>query len=47
MGCVIMMVIVSIPPNAEFGTNDHREDAPHFTVKSLLGNRRIKPIFDL
>ena len=25
------MVVVSILPHAEFGPNDHREDAPHFT----------------
>ena len=30
-----MMVIVSIPPNAEFGPNDHREDAPHFKFTIL------------
>ena len=24
------MVVVSILPNAEFGPNDNREDAPHF-----------------
>ena len=24
------MVVVSILPHAEFGPNDHREDAPHF-----------------
>ena len=29
--CVFPMVIVSILPHAEFGSNDHREDAPHFT----------------
>jgi hypothetical protein len=25
------MVVISILPHAEFGRNDHREDAPHFT----------------
>ena len=24
------MVVVSVVPHAEFGPNDHREDAPHF-----------------
>ena len=28
----LLMVIVSILPNAEFGPNDHREDATHFSV---------------
>ena len=27
---VFPMVVVSILPHAEFGPNDHREDAPHF-----------------
>ena len=26
------MVIVSILPQAEFGPNDYREDAPHFSI---------------
>ena len=30
VGCVFLMVVVSLLPNAEFGRNDHREDAPHF-----------------
>ena len=30
VGCVFPMVIASILPHAEFGPNDHREDAPHF-----------------
>ena len=30
VGCVFPMVIVSIVPHAEFGPNDHREDASHF-----------------
>ena len=30
VGCVFAMVVVSILPYAEFGRNDHREDAPHF-----------------
>ena len=28
---VVPMVVVSILPHAEFGPNDHREDASHFT----------------
>ena len=31
MGCVFPMVVVSIQPHAEFGQNDHREDALYFT----------------
>jgi len=34
VGCIFPMVIVSLLQHAEFGPNDHREDAPHFT--SLL-----------
>ena len=30
VGCVFPMVVVSILLRAEFGRNDHREDAPHF-----------------
>ena len=26
------MAVVSILPHAEFGRNDHQEDAPHFIV---------------
>ena len=29
-GSVFFMVIISIPPQAECGQNDHREDASHF-----------------
>ena len=32
VGCVYAMVIVSILPHAEFGPNDHREDAFHFIL---------------
>ena len=31
--CAFQMVIVSLLPHAEFGPNDHREDALHFTNK--------------
>ena len=29
------MVVVSILPHAEFGSNDHREDAPHFIPSNI------------
>ena len=32
VGCVFAMVVVSILPQAEFGPNDHRQDAPHFNI---------------
>jgi len=32
LGCVVRMVVDSIRPNAESGPNDHRKDAPSFTV---------------
>ena len=31
MGCVFPMGVVSLLPQAEFGANDHREHAQHFT----------------
>ena len=33
--CVFQMVIVSLLTHAEFGPNDHREDAPNFMFFSL------------
>ena len=33
VGRVFPMVVVSILPHAEFGPNDHREDAPHFITE--------------
>ena len=30
VGCIFVMVTVHMLPHAEFGRNDHREDAPHF-----------------
>ena len=30
-GCVLLMVVVFIPPNAESGPNEHWQDAPNFT----------------
>ena len=32
--CVLPMVVDSMLPHAEFGPNDHREDAPHFRISS-------------
>ena len=34
VGCVVPMVIVSILLHAEFGPNDHREHASHFTSQT-------------
>ena len=34
VGCIFLMVVVSILPHTEFGPNDHREDVPHFTYLS-------------
>ena len=35
VGCVFPMVVIPILPQAEFGPNDHREDAPHFILRCL------------
>ena len=32
VGCVFPMVAVSVLPHAEFGPNEHREDAHHFMI---------------
>ena len=37
LGRVVRMVVGSILPNAKFGPNDHRKDAPPFT-RSLISN---------
>ena len=37
VGRIFPMVVVSIRPYAEFGPNDHREDAPHFTCVNIPG----------
>ena len=29
-----MVVVVSIPPHAEFGPNDHRKEVPHSICES-------------
>ena len=34
-GCVFPMVVISLLPHGEFGRNDHREDAPHFTSRQF------------
>ena len=34
VGCIFPMVVVSILPHAEFGRNDHQEDASLFTKQS-------------
>ena len=34
------MVVVSILPHAEFGPNDHQEDAHHFIYKKIIINSR-------
>ena len=31
VGYMFAMVVVFMLPHMEFGLNDHREDAPHFT----------------
>ena len=33
VGCVFSMVAVSILPHAEFGPNDHQDEAPHFIIQ--------------
>ena len=38
VGC-FPMVVVSILPHAEFGPNDHWEDAPHFILSNIPWNR--------
>ena len=41
MGCVFPMVVVSILPNAEFGFNDHRDDALNFTNDKILNGHLV------
>ena len=36
VGCVFPMVVVSMLPHADFGPNDHRDDALHFIQSSIL-----------
>ena len=46
-GCIFPIVVVSILPIAEFGTNDHREGAPHlnFQLFSFGDDRLIALVF--
>ena len=39
LGRVFPMVVVSILPHAEFGPNDHREDAPHFIAQCWIRSK--------
>ena len=39
VGCVFAMAVVSILSLAEFGRNDHREDAPHFSKWIDMANK--------
>ena len=34
VGYVMLMVVVSILPQAEYGANDHRHHVPHFKIMS-------------
>ena len=43
VGCVFPMVLVSILPHAEFGRNDHRENAPHFIILPHLLSTTVCP----
>ena len=45
VGCVFPMVGVSLLPDAEFGSNDHREDAPHFNLRKIAVLGRNKTGF--
>ena len=47
MGCVIPLVDVSILPHAEFGPNDHREDAPHEIFLKFLCREIVKSRLEL
>ena len=38
------MVIVSILPHAEFGPNDHQEDAPHFIIPGIIPICSVMPL---
>ena len=39
VGCGFPMIVVSILSNAEFGPNDHREDASHFKIHVIENNK--------
>ena len=38
VGCIFLMVVVSILSHVEFGQNDHWKDAPQFTCMKLSEN---------
>ena len=42
MGCVFPVVFVTILPPAEFGPNDHREDAPHINCNNPISIYELK-----
>ena len=41
---VFLMVVVSILPDAEFGKNDHPEDASHLIWNGFLENSIQSPV---
>ena len=41
VGCIFLMVIVSILPHPGLRRNDHREDATHFTGPNSFRNQLI------
>ena len=43
LGCVVRMVVDSILPHAECGPNDHRKDAPPFSLGDILVGRSMSP----
>ena len=43
--CAFPVVVVCLLPHAEFGRNDHREDAPHFNKPNK--NLEDNPVFML
>ena len=50
VGCVFPMIVVSLLPHADYGRNDHREDAFHFIneirQKSLHNRDLFRCTFD-
>ena len=44
VGCIFLMVTVSLLPRAVFGPTDHREDPPHFTRKPFSLKMILPPI---
>ena len=45
VGCVFLMVVVSMLPHPEIGRNDHRESAPHFILKQIWIVNEPYPLF--